>query len=218
MGGRLVAAGRINSIEDIYLHSLPIREYEIVDHFFPPAAPNQPGSGGLKDEVVKIHPVQKMTSAGQRNRFVCYALVGDCNGHIGLGNKVGKEVATAIRGAVISAKLALIPVRRGYWGNKIGAPHTVPMKVTGKCGSVSVRLIPAPRGTAVVGAPTTKKLLQFAGIADCFSSSSGHTKTRGNFMKATFDALRQTSSYQTPDMWNQKVKTKNPYEEFSHFL
>merc|ERR1719335_1617775 len=107
--------------------------------------------GILKDEVVKIHPVQKMTSAGQRNRFVAYALVGDFNGHIGLGNKVGKEVATAIRGAVISAKLNLIPVRRGYWGNKIGQPHTVPMKVTGKCGSVSVRLIPAPRGSGIVG-------------------------------------------------------------------
>merc|ERR1719473_767636 len=109
-----------------------------------------------------------MTSAGQRNRFVCYALVGDCNGHVGLGNKVGKEVATAIKGAVISAKLSLIPVRRGYWGNKIGQPHTVPMKVTGKCGSVSVRLIPAPRGSGVVGSLTMKKMMAFTGIADCF--------------------------------------------------
>ncbi len=39
------------------------------------------------------------------------------------------EVATAIRGAIISAKLSVIPVRRGYWGNKIGDPHTVPCKV-----------------------------------------------------------------------------------------
>merc|ERR1719149_319267 len=105
------------SIEDIYLHSLPIKEHEIIDVFFAP--------GTLKDEVVKIHPVQKMTSAGQRNRFVCYALVGDGAGHVGLGSKVGKEVATAIRGAVIAAKLQLVPVRRGYWGNKIGQPHTV---------------------------------------------------------------------------------------------
>merc|ERR1712060_964791 len=147
-----------------------IREYQIVDHFFPPAAN---GVGVLKDEVVKIHPVQKMTSAGQRNRFVAYALVGDSNGHIGLGNKVGKEVATAIKGAVISAKLSLIPVRRGYWGNKLGSPHTVPMKVTGKCGSVMVKLIPAPRGTAVVGSPALKKVMAFAGINDVFSCSSG---------------------------------------------
>ena len=51
----------------------------------------------LKDEVVKIHPVQKMTSAGQRNRFVCYALVGDGNGHIGLGNKVGNRMPNDIK-------------------------------------------------------------------------------------------------------------------------
>merc|ERR1712150_402289 len=63
---------------------------------------------------------------------------------IGLGVKCSKEVATAIRGAIILAKLSVIPVRRGYWGNKIGTPHTVPCKVTGKCGSVLVRLVPAP--------------------------------------------------------------------------
>merc|ERR1712085_224203 len=109
--GRLVQQGKISSIEEIYLHSLTIREAQIIDHFFPSAA--NPG-GVLKDEIAKIHPVQKMTSAGQRNRFVCYALVGDSNGHVGLGNKVGKEVASAIRGAIIVAKLNLIPVRSGY--------------------------------------------------------------------------------------------------------
>ena len=48
---------------------------------------------------------------------------------MGLGVKCSKEVATAIRGAIILAKLSVIPVRRGYWGNKIGKPHTVPCKV-----------------------------------------------------------------------------------------
>merc|ERR1719329_555426 len=81
-----------------------------------------------------------MTSAGQRNRFVCHVLVGDQNGHIGLGSKCAKEVATAIRGGIIAAKLQLIPVRRGYWGALLGFPHTVPLKVHGKCGSVRVRL------------------------------------------------------------------------------
>merc|ERR1719387_890850 len=125
--GRLVKDGKIGSIEDIYLHSLPIKEFQIIDQFFAP--------GTLKDEVMKIHPVQKMTSAGQRNRFVCYVLVGDSNGHIGLGQKCAKEVATAIRGGIIAAKMNLIPVRRGYWGNRIGFPHTVPMKVHGKSGT-----------------------------------------------------------------------------------
>merc|ERR1712178_656154 len=180
--GRLVKDQKITSIEDIYLHSLPIKEYQIVDQFFAP--------GTLKDEVMKIHPVQKMTSAGQRNRFVCYVLVGDSNGHIGLGAKCAKEVATAIRGGIIAAKLNLIPVRRGYWGNKIGLPHTVAMKVHGKCGSVRMRLIPAPRGSGVVGAPCTKKMLAFAGVQDCYTSSRGHTKCRGNFLKACFGALK----------------------------
>merc|ERR1711865_117421 len=77
-----------------------------------------------------------------------------------------------------AAKLNLIPVRRGYWGGRIGSPHTVPMKVHGKTGSVHLRLIPAPRGSGVVGSPTLKKILQFAGVADCFSSSCApHTAT-----------------------------------------
>lgn len=62
------------------------------------------------------------------NVFFCVA-IGDSNGHIGLGVKCSKEVATAIRGAIILAKLSVVPVRRGYWGNKIGKPHTVPCKV-----------------------------------------------------------------------------------------
>lgn len=49
---------------------------------------------------------------------------------MGLGVKCSKEVATAIRGAIILAKLSIVPVRRGYWGNKIGKPHTVPCKVS----------------------------------------------------------------------------------------
>ena len=56
--------------------------------------------------------------------------MGDYNGHVGLGVKCSKEVATAIRGAIILAKLSIIPVRLGYWGNKIGMPHTVPCKVS----------------------------------------------------------------------------------------
>ncbi|CAL1167180.1 unnamed protein product [Cladocopium goreaui] len=168
--GRLVNDGKIQNLEEIYLHSLPIKEPEIIDHFYPP--------GSLKDEVLKIHPVQKMTSAGQTNRFVCYVLVGDTNGHIGLGSKCAKEVATAIRGGIIAAKLNLIPVRRGFWGNRIGLPHTVPMKVHGKCGSVRCRLIPAPRGSGIVGSPVMKKMMAFAGISDCFTCSCGHTRSR----------------------------------------
>ncbi|KAE8705720.1 40S ribosomal protein S2 [Hibiscus syriacus] len=131
----------------------------------------------LKDEVMKTSPVQKQTRAGQRTRFKAFVVVGDGNGHVGLGVKCSKEVATAIRGAIILAKLSVIPVRRGYWGNKIGKPHTVPCKVIGKCGSVTVRMMPAPRGAGIVAARVPKKVLQFAGIEDVFTSSRGSTKT-----------------------------------------
>uniref|UniRef100_A0A8C5YVU0 Small ribosomal subunit protein uS5 n=1 Tax=Marmota marmota marmota TaxID=9994 RepID=A0A8C5YVU0_MARMA len=134
----------------------------------------------LFDEVLKIMPVQKQTRAGQGTRFKAFVAIGDYNGHVGLGVKRSKEVATAIRGAIILAKLSIVPVWRDCWGNKIGKPHTVPCKVTGRCGSVLVRLIPAPRGTGIVSAPVPKKLLMMAGIDDCFTSARGCTATLGH--------------------------------------
>lgn len=126
---------------------------------------------------MKIHPVQKQTRAGQRTRFKAFVAIGDFEGHVGLGVKCAKEVATAIRGAIILAKLSVVPVRRGYWGNKLGEPHTVPCKVQGKAGSVFVKLIPAPRGTGIVAAPASKRMLQLAGVEDCYTQSRGNTST-----------------------------------------
>ena len=133
--GRLVKAGNIQSLEEVYRFSLPVKEHQIVEYFLK----------DLQDVVMKIMPVQKQTTAGQRTRFKAFVAVGDSNGHVGLGVKCAKEVATAIRAAIVLAKLSVIPIRRGYWGSRLGMPHTVPCKVTGKCGSVRVRLIPAHR-------------------------------------------------------------------------
>merc|ERR1711974_462689 len=138
--GRLVKERYITDLERIYRYALPIKESQIIDYFLPT----------LKDEVVKIMPVQKQTTAGQRTRFKAFVVVGDGAGHLGLGVKCASEVAGSIQGAITAAKLSVVPIRKGYWGNKIGAPHTIPSKVTGKCGSVSVRLVPAPRGTGVL--------------------------------------------------------------------
>ncbi len=159
--------GRIRSLEEIFLHSMPIKEHQIVDHFFPPVRSQCPlinstpstrlsphathrsvsqTAGKLKDEVMTIKPVQKQSSAGQRTRFKAYVAVGDFDGHIGLGKsrircrnqkrlkrrrrapivrfltvrfhaECSSEVATAIRGALIMAKMHLVPIRRGYWGS-----------------------------------------------------------------------------------------------------
>jgi small subunit ribosomal protein S2e len=207
--GRLVKEGKISSLEQIYLFSMPIKEFQIVDFFL---------GTKLVDEVMKIMPVQKVSAAGQITRFKAFVAVGDSNGHVGLGVKCAKEVATAIRGAIIAAKMSVVPVRRGYWGKKSGLPHTVPCKVTGKCGSVRVRLIPAPRGTGLVAAPVPKKLLSMAGVEDCYTSSRGHTRTLGNFVKAVYFALGKTYGYLSPELWKPTEFAATPYQEHTDFL
>jgi ribosomal protein uS5 len=162
--------------------------------------------------------VQKQTTAGQRTRFKAAVVVGDYNGHIGLGHKCSKEVAGAIRGALIDAKLNIYPIRRGFWGNRFGAPHTVPTKVTGKCGSVRFRVIPAPRGTGLVAARAPKKLLNYAGYKDVYTNAKGNTKTLGNFVKAAFNAICATNAYLTPDRWPSLPFAMSPYQEHTDFL
>lgn len=83
----------------------------------------------INNEILKVKPVQKQTRAGQRTRFVAIVVVGNQNGYVGLGCKVSKEVAKAIKSAMNDAKLNIVPVKFGHWGNKIGKPHTVPCKV-----------------------------------------------------------------------------------------
>lgn len=208
--GRLVKEKKIKSLEHIYLFSMPVKEYQIIDYFLP--------AGVLKDEVMHVSPVQKQTRAGQRTRFKAFVAVGDFNGHLGLANKTGKEVATAIRGGLILAKLSVIPVRRGYWGNKVEKPHTVPCKITGKSGSVRVRLIPAPRGAGIVASTAPKRVLAMAGIEDVYTATEGNTKTLGNTVKATFNAIKLTYGYLTPELWTPTEFTKQPVHEFSDYL
>lgn len=156
--------------------------------------------------------------AGQRTRFKAFIALGDSNGHLGLGVKCSNEVANAIKGSMTLAKLSIVPVRRGYWGNRVGAPHTVPNKLTGQCGSVRVRLIPAPRGTGLVAAPATKKMLALAGVQDVYTSTRGHSRTLGNFIKAVYFALAKSYGYLSPDLWRPTHFLKSPYGEHSEFL
>jgi len=199
--GRLVKNKKINSIEEVFYHSISIKEQEIVDYFL---------GSKLKDEVLKITSVQKQTRAGQRTRFKAFVIIGDFDGHVGLGVKTSKEAVSAIRGAIVVSKLSMVPARRGFWGETEGNLHTVPVKVTGKCGSIRLRCIPAPRGSGIVAGKTPKKLLTIAGYKDVFTSSKGHTRTIGNFAKATLQAIALTYRFVTPDLWPEQKIIDNP--------
>ena len=179
---------------------------------------NFSGGRGLDADITQIKPVQKQTRAGQRTRFKAIVAIGDSNGHVGLGIKTSKEVATAIRAAITIAKLSVLPVRRGFWGTALGNPHSLPTKESGKCGSVSVRLIPAPRGTGLVASPAVKRLMQLAGVEDAYTSSTGSTKTLENTLKATFTAIGNSYGFLTPNLWKETKLQKSPLEEYGDIL
>ncbi|EMS63676.1 40S ribosomal protein S2-4 [Triticum urartu] len=134
---------------------------------------------------MKITPVQKQTRAGQRTRFKAFVVVGDSNGHVGLGVKCAKEAATAIRGAIILAKLSIVPVRRATGGTRTASPipsHRQYAWNRQQSGGISgggriwpAAQVPAPWGSEIVAARVPQKVLQFAGIDDVFTSSRGST-------------------------------------------
>jgi len=208
--GKLVKAGKVSSLEEIFKFSIPIKEAEIVDFFMPEDV--------LKEEVIKIKTVQRQSAAGKRTRFKAIVVVGDRNGHVGVGVKVASETPFAIKGAIRKAKLNIVPCRMGYWGNKIGEPHTVPVKVTGQSGSVRVRLIPAPRGTGIIAARVPKLVLGYVGVQDTYTSSSGKTATIANFALATYNAIKLTYDYFTPDFWPVTKALPVPMAKNSKFL
>lgn len=96
--------------------------------------------------------------------------------------------------------------------------HTVPAKSTGKGGSVRFKLTPAPRGTGIVAAPIPKKILQFAGIDDVYTCSSGSTRTSENFIKACFDSIANTYKFLSPDLWTRTENIQSPLTKFADWL
>lgn len=183
--GRDVKEGRIVSIEEIFQNCMTIKEAEIVDILIP---------DGLQEEVLDINLVQKQSDAGQKSQFKTTVVIGNENGFIGIGEAKNAEIGPAIRSAISSAKLNLTPIKRGCgsWECTCGAPHSLPFAVSGKSGSVRIKLFPAPRGLGLVVAKTPAIVLRLAGIKDIWSRSKGHTKATINFAKATFNALKNT--------------------------
>ncbi len=188
--GRLVMEGKINSMSEALKQKLPLKEPEIVDILLP----------NLEDEVIDVRMVQRMTDSGRRPRFGVVAAVGNKDGFVGIGKAKGKEVGPTIRKAIDNAKLNIIEIKRGCgsWECGCGTPHSLPLEVSGKSGSVEVALKPAPRGVGVATGPTAKILLELAGIKDVWGFTSGHTRTTLNYAYAVFDALKSLSRVRIP--------------------
>jgi small subunit ribosomal protein S5 len=197
--GKDVKEGRVTDIDLILDGNKKILEDEIVDALLI-----------LKSDLVAIgqakgkfgggkrrawRQTQKKTKEGNIPSFSTFAIVGDENGHIGVGEGKAKETLPARDKAIRKAKLNIIKIKRTCSGFDCACsePHTIPFKATGKSGSVRVTLIPAPQGTGLVVGNELKKLLKLAGIKDVYSKTFGRKRTTFNLIKACFDALKKTS-------------------------
>ncbi|UCH32087.1 MAG: 30S ribosomal protein S5 [Candidatus Bathyarchaeota archaeon] len=191
--GKMIQEGRISSMEEIFMEGLKIREPEIVDLLLP----------DLQEEVININLVQKQTDAGEKSQFKAIVAVGNRDGYIGLGGGKAKQVRTAIEKAAANARLNISFVRRGCgsWECGCGKQHSLSFRTLGKCSGVKIKLIPGPRGLGLVASETAKMILSLAGIKDCWTGSSGSTRTIPSFAYAVFNALRKTHSLVTPEDW-----------------
>ncbi|KCZ73288.1 ribosomal protein S5/S2 [Candidatus Methanoperedens nitroreducens] len=184
--GKLVKEGQVTTISEAIESGLPIREPQIVDALIP----------DIRDEVLDINMVQRMTDSGRRVKFRAAVIVGNGDGFIGLGEGKDVQVGIAIRKAIDNAKMNIVGIKRGCgsWECGCGLGHTVPFEVTGSAGSVEVELKPAPRGLGLASGGTAKKVLEIAGIKDVWARANGETRTTINFAKATFNALIKTTT------------------------
>jgi small subunit ribosomal protein S5 len=189
----MVLDGRIASMDEIFNQGFKIKEVEIVESLLP----------RLNQEVLDINLVQKQTDAGEKSRFKALVAVGNLDGYFGIGTGKAKQVRDAIQKGSIEAKLNIFPVKRGCgsWECDCGEPHTVPFKVSGKCGSVIIELIPGPKGLGIIANDTPKTVINLAGIKDCWTKSFGSTKTSLSLAFATNNALKNTYRILTPKDW-----------------
>ena len=184
--GKRVVAGEINSMEEILSEGLRIQEAGIVKKLLP----------DLKTEVIDVGIIQKMTPNGQSTRFKALVAAGNENGWLGIGMGKSKQMRIAIEKANNAAYLSVSPVKLGCgsWECRCDQKHSVPFKVKGKGGSVTVEIIPAPRGLGLVAGPKIKNLLKMAGLKDAWTTAKGSTPTMNSTSKAVLECLRQTFS------------------------
>jgi len=199
--GTKVKNGEIKQIEEILNPGLKILEAEIVDALIPNIekdllliGQSKGKFGGGQRRVFK--QTQKKTPEGNKPRFATYAVVGNNNGLVGVGYGKSKETIPAREKAFRNAKLGIIKIKRGCGSWQCGCknPHSIPFEVEGKCGSVIIQLIPAPKGTGLKIEGSCATILKLAGINDIWSKTFGQTKSKINLIKACMAALNKLNS------------------------
>jgi small subunit ribosomal protein S5 len=136
----------------------------------------------LKDKLVAINRVTKVTKGGRTFSFSAIVVVGDENGIVGHGLGKAKEVVEAITKGIDDAKKNLIkvPIAKG----------TVPHTQKGKYGGAKVLLKPASDGTGVIAGGAMRAVLESVGVSNVLAKSQGSSNPH-NVVKATIDALAQ---------------------------
>jgi len=184
--GKKVISGEINSMEEILSKGLRIQEAGIVKKLLP----------DLKTEVIDVGIIQKMTPNGQSTRFKALVAAGNENGWLGIGMGRSKQMRIAIEKANNAAYLNVSPVKLGCgsWECRCDQNHSVPFKVKGKGGSVTIEILPAPRGLGLVAGGKIRNLLKLAGLKDAWTTAKGSTSTMNSTSKAVLECLRHTFS------------------------
>jgi small subunit ribosomal protein S5 len=197
--GEEVKRGKIKDIDEIIDSNKKILEPQIVDSLIPikmdliSIGQAKGKFGGGKRRAWR--QTQRKTKEGNVPTFSTMAVVGDGNGHVGIGVGKAMETLPARDKAIRQAKLNVIKINRSCaaFDCDCSEKHSVPFKVNGKAGSVRVELIPAPQGTGLVVANELKKILKAAGIQDVYSKTYGKIRTTFNLAKACMDALKKTN-------------------------
>ena len=196
--GVKVKKNEITNLNDILDKRLRILEPEIIDLLLPNLTTDllligqsKGKFGGGQRRVFK--QTQKKTQEGNKPKFATYAIVGNNDGYVGGGYGKSKETVPAREKAIRNAKLNIIKISRGCGSWQCGCklPHSIPFKIEGKCGSVKITIMPAPRGTGLCIERECQKILRIAGIKDVWSKTLGQTKTKINLVNACFDALKK---------------------------
>ena len=184
--GKKVESGEITTMEEIYEKGYRIQEAGIIKKLLP----------DLKTEVIDVGLIQKMTPNGQSTRFKALVAAGNENGWLGIGLGKSKQMRIAIEKANNAAFLNVSPVKLGCgsWECRCEQKHSVPFKVKGKGGSVTIEILPGPRGLGLVAGGKIRNLLRLAGLKDAWTSTYGSTATMNSTSKALLQCLRQTFS------------------------